>query len=280
MRSSSGLPPLAELHDIMTRHATRALALTSLIVCSPVLAGSLTQSGSEFSVSLGHYHYEEPGLMSLNGFKGGFDLRSTKANLARRIFLRGEFRYAGGTVDYTSNSTGSALGEPDWYIEGRALIGNDWPLTSATVSTYLGLGYRYLLNDGRGITSTGAAGYRRTSTYIYLPAGVIYRTALNSGNEIVGMFEYDQLLSGNQFTKLSDTGLGYSDLDSKQTDGHGMKLRLSYVTARWSVGPYLHYWNIADSTIDPIYKNGVLNGYGLEPHNTTMEVGLEFSRPF
>lgn len=215
----------------------------------------------------------------MNGLKGGFDLRLTKAYSARHTFVRGEFRYAGGTVDYTSNDTGSSSGEPDWYIEGRVLIGNDWQLKTSTLSSYVGLGYRFLMNDGRGITSTGAAGYRRQSTYIYLPAGFTYRTALRSGNEILGTIEYDHLLSGNQFTRLSDTGLGYSNLDSKQTDGYGVKLRLSYVTPRWSLGPYLHYWNIADSAINPVYRNGVLHGYGLEPQNKTVEVGLEFIRP-
>ncbi|MBU0689567.1 MAG: hypothetical protein KJ850_05220 [Gammaproteobacteria bacterium] len=218
--------------------------------------------------------------MSLSGIKTGLNLRITKAYPARHTFLRGELRYAGGTVDYTSNGTGSSSGEPDWYIEGRALVGNDWLLKSATLSSYVGLGYRFLMNDGRGITSTGAGGYRRQSTYIYLPAGFIYRTALSRGNEMTGLIEYDHLLSGNQFTKLSDTGLGYSDIDSKQSDGYGVKLRLSYVTPLWSAGPYLHYWNIADSAINPIYRNGVLTGYGLEPHNTTTEVGIEFSRPF
>ncbi len=264
----------------MLRHHPLAIAFTGLMICSPAHTASLTPGGNDFGVSLGQYRYEEPGLMSLDGLKGGLELRMTRTYPARRTFLRGELRYAGGTVDYTSNGTGRSSGEPDWYIEGRALIGNDWPLTTATVSTYVGLGYRFLLNDGRGITSTGHAGYRRESTYIYLPAGVILRTSLDSGNEVIGSFEYDHLLSGNQFTKLSDTGLGYSDLDSKQSEGYGLKLRLSYVTPRWSAGPYLHHWNIADSAINPIYRNGVLNGYGLEPRNRSTEVGVELTRPF
>lgn len=243
-------------------------------------AGKSTETGNELAISLGLYRYEEPGLMSLQGLKSGFDLRTTKAYPARRTYLRGELRYAGGTVDYNSNGSGSSNREPDWYFEGRALIGRDWLLRTATVSSYLGLGYRFLFNDGRGITSTGAAGYRRESTYIYLPVGVIFRNELQSGNEMVSSLEYDHLLSGSQFTKLSDTGLGYSDLNSKQTDGYGVKLRFSYVTKEWSAGPYLHYWNIADSSTDPIYRNGILDGYGTEPQNKTTEIGFELRRPF
>ncbi|MDD2929190.1 MAG: hypothetical protein PHY50_05130 [Sideroxydans sp.] len=257
------------------------IALLSITTVSPSLAaGNPTETGNELAISLGFYRYEEPGLMSLQGIKSGFDLRTTKAYPARHTFLRGELRYAGGTVDYNSNSTGSSSGEPDWYFEGRALIGNDWLLKESTVSVYTGFGYRFLFNDGRGITSTGAAGYRRESTYFYLPVGVSFRTGLSSGHEMIGSFEYDHLLSGNQFTKLSDTGLGYSDLSNKQTDGYGMKLRISYVTAEWSAGPYLHYWNIAESSADPIYRYGVLNGSGVEPYNKTTEIGLELRRPF
>lgn len=271
----------ANLPITMRLQTTLTLALLSLFVSTPVMAaGRTTETGNELAISFGYYRYEEPDLMSLRGFKSGFDLRTTRAFPARQTFLRAEGRYAVGTVDYSSNGTGSSVREPDWYLEGRALIGRDWFLRASTVSTYLGLGYRFLFNDGRGITSTGAAGYRRESTYIYLPVGLILRSGLEDGNELLSTFEYDHLLSGNQFTKLSDTGMGYSDLNSKQNDGYGIKLRISYSTPGWSAGPYLHYWNIADSVTNPIYQYGTISGYGLEPLNNTVEIGLELRRPF
>ncbi len=258
----------------------RAFAIMGLMIGAPAIASSATQRSNELAISLGHYHYEEPGLMALNGWKSGIDLRFTRPIPGRRLFLRGEFRYAVGRVDYTSKDTGSSNGEPDWYLEGRMLIGNDWSLQRGTLAPYIGLGYRFLLNDGRGLSTTGSAGYRRESNYIYLPAGISYRTPLSGSNELSGSIEYDHLLSGNQFTRLSDASASYSDLNSKQTDGYGIKMRLRYVTPRWSIGPYLHYWNIADSAYTPIYLNGVLRGYGLEPYNKTLEIGLELSQPF
>lgn len=263
----------------MPRYATRALTLSSLIICSPAYAAGLTQSGNEFAVSMSRYRYEEPGLMSLNGLKGGFDLRLTKAIPAYLTFLRGELRYAGGTVDYASKDTGSSSGEPDWYIEGRAMIGKDW-LTNFSLSTYVGLGYRFLLNDGRGITTTNAAGYRRESNYIYLPLGLTYITDLKSGNTLKATVEYDHLLMGKQFSQLSDTNLGYSDLNNKQNSGYGIKLRATYATRKWFAGPYLHYWNIAASETKPLYRYGTYSGYGVEPKNQATEFGIEFGRPF
>ena len=110
--------------------------------------------------------------MSSKGSKMGLDLRTTKV-LQNQQFIRGDLRYAFGTVDY--NGSGSASGEPDWYIEARGLVGKDWLINDAVFSPYTGLGYRYLFNDGRGISSTGYAGYRRESNYFYLPVGIIHR---------------------------------------------------------------------------------------------------------
>jgi hypothetical protein len=263
----------------MTRYLTYPALIASLFIPLAQAAPVATASGNELAISLGGYRYEEPGLMSLQGMKSGLNLQTTTAYPERRTFLRGELRIAVGTADYRSNGTGSHDQEPDWYFEGRALIGNDWPFDSALLSTYVGLGYRYLMNDGRGLTSTGYAGYRRESNYLYLPLGIILQSAWQEGT-LRTRIEYDHLLHGNQFTQLSDTGLGYADVSNKQSSGRGIKLQLSYMTSEWFAGPYLHYWDIADSAVAPFYQNGVIAGYGLEPQNRTTEFGFEFGRPF
>lgn len=255
--------------------------LTLLGICSPAHAfPQRTASSNELAISVSGYRYEEPNFMSLQGLKNGLDLRFTQAQLAQPTFIREEFRFAAGTVDYQSKDTGSHNSEPDWYFEGRILTGSDWFLGNAVISTYTGLGYRFLLNDGRGLSTTNAAGYRRESNYLYLPLGILYRIESTDVAQWTGVVEYDHLLAGNQFTRLSDAGLGYADLNSKQDKGYGVKLRLTYSTTDWFFGPYLHYWDIADSRIDVIYKNGLPAGYGVEPKNRTTEFGFEFGRPF
>ena len=236
---------------------------------------------NEIGLTMGTYSYKEPGLMSLQGFKAGVNLRSTLANPQRRTFIISEVRLAGGTVDYQSNGTGSSSGEPDWYVEGRVLLGNNWSRNGlSNLSSYVGLGYRYLKNDGRGLTSTGYAGYRRESNYLYLPIGIIHRANLIEGAKLISSIEYDYLIGGTQNSQLSDVSPGYSDLENSQSTGHGLKLNLQYVTEKWNVGPYLHYWKIADSDIKPIYLNGSINGYGLEPQNNTVEIGVELRQSF
>jgi hypothetical protein len=239
-----------------------------------------TQTGNDIGLSLSSYQYQEPGIMSLKGGKMGLDLHTVKV-LQNDQFIRGDLRYAFGTVDYNSNDTGSASGEPDLYIEARGLVGKDWAFNGAVLAAYTGVGYRYLFDDGRGISSTGFGGYRRESNYIYLPVGIIHRRALNDQAKLESTLEYDQLLFGKQISSLSDVGAGYSDVTNNQNSGYGLKLSVMYQKSKWAIGPYVYYWNIGQSDIVPEIQNGVPTGYGLvEPKNNTVEFGLKASQQF
>ena len=237
-----------------------------------------TQTGNNIGLSISSYQYQEPGLMSSNGSKIGLDLHTTKV-LQNDQIIRSDLRFAFGTVDY--NGTGSADGVQNWYIEARGFVGKDWLINDAVLSPYTGLGYRYLFNDARGISSTGAAGYRRESNYFYWPIGIIHRMALDDQAKLESTLEYDYLLVGKQITTLSDTGLGYSDVTNNQNSGYGLKLSVMYQKSNWAIGPYAHYWNIGKSDITPEIQNGNPTGRGLlEPKNNTVEFGLKASQKF
>ncbi len=238
-----------------------------------------TRTGGDIGLSISSYQYEEPGIMSLKGSKLGLDLQTTQV-LQDEQFIRGEFRYAFGEVDYNSNGTGSATGNPDWYIEARGLVGKDWAVNDAVLAPYIGLGYRYLFHDGRGITSTGNWGYRRESSYFYLPIGITHRMALPDQARLVSTLEYDHLLSGKQISRLSDGGQGYDDLTNSQTSGHGLKWSILYEKDNWAFGPYAHLWNIGQSDTVLVLQNGIPVGAGREPKNDTTEFGLKASQKF
>jgi hypothetical protein len=254
------------------------LSVTTTVSAEPSTLN--TQAGYNIGVSSSYYQYQEPGLMSAKGNKIGLDLRATQV-FQSGMFIRGDLRYALGLVDYSSNSTGSATGEPDWYIEVRSLFGKDWGINENVVlSPYMGLGYRYLFNDARGVTSTGYGGYRRESNYFYLPVGLIYRSALNDQARLVSTLEYDHLLGGRQISRLSDSGGGYGDLTNKQHKGYGLKLSVMYQKNNLAIGPYVDYWNIAQSESVLLYKNGSLYGIAWEPRNNTIEFGVKASYQF
>lgn len=264
----------------MKEIAAVLITVAMLVVTTASRAEALTlttQTGNDIGLSLSSYQYQEPGPMSLKGSKIGLDLRTTKV-LQNDQFIRGDLRYAFGSVDY--NGSGSASREQDWYIEARGLVGKEWVLNDAVFSLYTGFGYRYLFNDGRGITSTGAAGYRRESSYSYLPIGIIHHRALSDQARLESTLEYDHLLAGKQITSLSDTGQGFNDLTNNQSSGYGLKLSVMYQKSNWAIGPYAHYWNIGQSDTVLLYQNGIPVLIAWEPENNTVEFGLKASRQF
>lgn len=263
------------------------VAGTAIAGESPAAADAISQ---EIGLTVSNYKYEEKGLMSLKAVKAGIDY-AVRFPFAGGWFVRGDVRYASGDADYDSNGTGSAEGEPDWYAEWRLTSGYDIDLGSHMLSPYVGLGYRYLFNDGRGRTSTGHIGYRRESRYIYLPLGLTYTATFASSARLVTTVEYDRLLQGRQKTVLSDTE-GYSgwqdvgDVTNKQKRGYGVRLSSMFHTHGWSFGPYASYWKIAQSDVSSnVSRHASLPGwviiqYWIEPENTTREAGVKVSYTF
>ena len=260
------------------------LALTALLSAAPLGAQAtpadalLTRNGQELGLTLSHYKYEEPDFMQLEALKLGLDYATTLMIDAEQTWsMRVELRYANGQADYSSNGTGEADNQPDWYVDARALFGKDFDYKSYVLKPYLGLGYRYLFSDLRGESSTGAQGYRRTSHYTYLPLGVVHRVGLANGSRFENTLEFDYLLLGQQKSYMSDylEAIGYSensaDVTNQQHDGYGIRLASMYQFSAWSVGPFLSYWNIGKSEVDPA---------GHEPKNNTLEYGLKGAYKF
>lgn len=267
----------------MKKIAALSLILPTLLFSNCAVSDTLkTRTEKELGLSYSSYQYEEPNFMSLKGSKLGLDFRGVDV-LPNGQYLRLDMRYALGQVDYASVSTGSSTGKSDWYFEARGLVGRDWFVANSVFSPYFGLGYRNLANDMRGLSCVGNTcywGYRRDSTYIYMPIGFTHRTALSGRGRLVSEIEYDHLMSGKQVSMLSDGGWGYSDLTNTQSSGYGVKFSMMYEKDDWSAGPYGSYWNIDQSTVEPIYQNGSLVGYGMEPRNNTREFGFKASQRF
>lgn len=137
---------------------------------------------------------------------------------------------------------------------------------------YIGMGYRYLLDPSSGkFSSTGAAGYDRESQYFYVPIGATFD--VDTG---ILKTQFNYLLVGKQDSSLSDIP-GYGN-DAKNTQKKGYGLDVSYAPKSGSWEVYWRYWKIADSDIVNLYSsNGAHIGYGMEPKNTTNEIGVRFA---
>ena len=236
----------------------------------------LTQRGWELGGQISYYQYEEP---ASPGF-GGMDLKGVRTGVVggytfatpSRIFTRIDGRMSYGSLKYTSGGTGTMDAVPDMIFEVRAVVGRDFIAGSdASFSPYIGFGYRYLYDDLRGYSSTGAAGYQRYSQYFYVPVGLTARFRTGENWAIAPTVEYDWFLAGRQRSQLSDTGLGLPDVTNDQDNGYGYRAYLMVEYRRWAFGPWLQYWKIKESNAVPIG-----GGYAVvEPENWTREYGVE-----
>jgi hypothetical protein len=232
-----------------------------------------TRAGWEVGGQVARYRYEEPDVMWLKGDRIGAMGAYTAVN-DKRVYARFELRQSYGELDYQGSGTLNNV--PDQLFEARALAGRDYPAGKLVWSPYVGGGFRYLYNDLRGVTSTGAIGYQRDSSYFYVPLGVTLRMRLGGEWVLAPQLEYDAFVHGVQRSLLTDTGLGAPDVTNQQRRGRGYRAQLMFEGRRWAFGPWLHYWNIKDSDIQPIAP-----GFGgLEPANWTRESGVELRYRF
>ena len=242
-----------------------------------------TESGWELGLQVSTYGYNEyvngDPFMSNKGSKLGL---TGTVNYAfegdlSNWYLSLDGRYAAGTVDY--EGSGTMNGQRDTVSDYRLLVGKDIPFDDYLFSFYSGAGVRALFNDARGITSTGAIGYRRDSSYVYLPLGITHRIGLGASDaRLSTTMEYDHFMEGQQVSHVTDAGAD-TDLKNYQRRGFGVRLMLAYETEDWSLGGFYNYWNIQqseDSTF--ISLPYIVTGY--EPLNITREVGLQLKYRF
>jgi outer membrane protein with beta-barrel domain len=236
----------------------------------------LTRPGWEAGAQVSKYKYEEPDFMKLEGDRIGA-VGAYTFTRPNRAYFRIDGRVSYGRLDYSSVGTGTSSDEPDWTAEIRGVVGRDYVMGERyALSPYIGLGYRYLYNDGRGYTSTGHIGYRRYSQYWYVPIGLTMRMRAGSQWVFAPTVEYDAFIGGKQKSELSDTGLALNDATNRQDRGRGYRVYLMVESRNWSFGPWLHYWNIKDSDVVSIGGGFA----GLEPANETTEYGLELRYRF
>lgn len=153
----------------------------------------------------GHYqNYREPSLnVQEEGPFGG--LTAAGQYEWQRWQMRGDMRVAYGQMDYTGS--GRIDGIDDFVFEGRVVAGFAIPVGGSMITRftpYAGYGYRTLLDDMGGRTSTtGARGHDRISQYHYIPIGVeTVLAAGSSGWTFKPTVEYDYFVSGTQESKL------------------------------------------------------------------------------
>lgn len=260
------------------------LALTLSVYAQNSSVTVATQTGNTLGLTLSGYQYREPSLdVTINAALLGIDYAGIYA-FGNDWFVKGDARYAYGRAKYMGSGTENNI--PYSYYDLRGLFGHDISfagLGGFVLAPYTGLGYRYLLDNQGGQTTTGANSYQRSSTYVYLPIGVTHRMKINDIHKLETNFEYDYLIQGTQVSRLSQAAPYIADVTNQQFRGYGLRLSSMYQFDTWSVGPYVTYWNIQNSNLatQNITVNRVnyrLTAY--EPANTTVEAGIKVAYSF
>ena len=264
----------------------------------------------EIGVEWFDYAYREEGLMKLDGTMVGAYLVYThrqaepqeQARHWKDLFkaskyalfdmIRLDTRFSrGDDIKYR----GSAINEDEthWTWESRAVIGYDVAVKENVIVTpYVGLGYRYLMDDNGGETiyygHTGYWTYDRESKYIYMPIGFDIMRKLRNRWTIGLNLEYDIFLDGEQTSHFGDgpAGSNYDTAVNEQDEGYGLRGSIRLVKegnrVDFVIEPFARYWHIKDSEITFLTRNGqhipgaTPGTYkaGKEPNNRTWEFGL------
>jgi hypothetical protein len=262
--------------------------------------GVFTQTGARIGLQTSYYHYQEPDA-SVNVRQKGLLFGVTldgSLTLAHQFFAKSNARFAGGQMDYKSPS-GSAKNQPDYLFDFQLLGGRDFAVSNSFgISPFIGVGYRTLYNNAKGYTDFGTIGYRRFNQLGYIPIGVEPRFAIDQDSRLSLSIEYDQVLFGEETSKLGDTGwhntsqsvpsqVLWNDIHNYQRHGYGIRGNITYETKRWSLGPYFSYWNLGRSNLDRLTALGndgnqwvSTSADFVEPRNQTEEGGFQVKYKF
>jgi hypothetical protein len=188
-------------------------------------------------------------------------------------------RYATGATTFSSAERGSNSGNTETLMELRLTFGRDLPVGQQVLVPYTGLGYRSLLSNLKGYTTSGSVSPTRNGNLVYLPVGIIHRFNLGNDARWATTLEYTHLLQGTQKTNYTDI-VGYvSDLNVTQKTGRGARLNLAYETAGWSAGVFFHYWHIDESEMGT-YANTTTVFSATEARNISRELGIQLKYRF
>jgi len=245
------------------------------------------QTHDDFNIALlgTSYTYREPSVeVKLTGPRVGFELENT-TGFKNGTFFRVNGAYSYGLLTYTGSGTASYV--EDWYVNVKGTVGVDRHVHGGVFSPYIGLGYRFLFDDPRGLSDTGAVGYRRISRYYYLPVGARYKVK-NGNLPITFNVEAAYMYHGKQTSKDGDIGavsgniseaVDFGDINNHQEGGYNLNAGMMFTVNQWEFGPTINYWNIRRSDDQYRVDDNIL--YTIwEPANDTLEYTLKIVRHF
>jgi hypothetical protein len=283
------------------------VALSALSICGNASKAENNQKKQEDKMELTHtfslgleqawYRYVEPDVyqsyineadrqsgarwMNLKGNLWGA-FASYRLTWQDKLFLQPELRILYGKHQYNWGQKKKIVSKtnhkiPSLLHESRLIVGGNIPLMNKniTLSPYTGIGYRFKSDDSEEVKTSRTGenlGFYRKSNYIYVPLGASVNYTVNDTWSVSLKGEYDWIFKAWHI----DRSMGDPTTTFKQPNGYGLKSEASisylYNKVKFSVSPYINYWNIRNS-IRPEER-------GREPYNITWESGIKLGIVF
>lgn len=204
-------------------------------------------------IGISQYAYREPSLgVMQDGWLGIAQAKWTPDNFRFKnwpLTLLGQATF--GYADYTGS--GTMANQPTSIYQLQVESPHTEWVKGYQISP--GLGYRYLYNDARGITSTNYSGYRRTSEYLFASLGVERPFGENWRATATGYY----LLTGRQTSNLFDVGGNYATqgpIQNTQRHGFGWKAGICKTYQALDFCSNFEYWQIGASDTYSFVSSG------------------------
>lgn len=267
-----------------------ALLLLCLAAC---MGGMEAHAANEFSLGVeGFYdNYQEPsGTVNTNTDYGS--VTAGYMHSFNDFFTAVEGRYSQGNADYSADSTlggtpehvtinGITDIETDFRVRSGVII----PRTNGAIMPYVGVGFRYYFDEGKGAESNnGVLAYDRHISQIYIPVGGTY--SFHWGDWMMAPnAEVDPMIWGQVNSHLAPLNAfvpaDHQEPNISNTQHSGIGFRGEFMAGQqyedygWKIGPFFRYWVIQKS--DVVGTPNSPPGEGLaEPRNTRLQAGLAF----
>ena len=264
-----------------------------IIIALPAFAQDKKQS-LYIAYENSDYGYKEPALQypphwtgRMQGISAEYIRRSVmtdgdEVSQSDNSFFAVELRYMQGKVDYDGylwdGTPARSENITDYYMEGALKAGYVYNFGESGFALwpYAGLGGRFLTDK---LDEGGSGGYRRESTYIYIPVGFNLNKQMGGGFSLTLNAQGDILLSGRQISKID----GIDNVHNTQDEGYGLRASLRIQRDFGGFGifaePFYRYWHI--QTSEPQYYTDGYYVYTLtEPKNETREAGIKIGIMF
>jgi hypothetical protein len=261
------------------------LAATMSLLVTPISAQAQSLPGWDIGAEIFHYQYREPeeGVnVKDRGVLFGASLGYTHVQGPWMARLRGSA--ALGTIDYSSanakfKDVTQKIGQLEFHL------GRDFEvLGGSTLTPFIGVGVRELIDKSGGKVFEDVKGYDRRIRYDYSIAGFDLSTAVRFNRNFTASIQYAQLIGGSSKSYFAEVEPEAPNVNLKFKDGgYGVDasamINFRDTSGIFSIGPFLSYWDVKQSApLVFIEEEGTVTF--LEPANSTWKIGLRSSYRF